>query len=511
MVDGNADIYGTLNGNLVTVDGNVTVHQGGVVSGDVLTLGGEVRDEGGEIGGEVRMLKTAAQPAPVATKVEAITPIQSILRRTAGLLGVFLSLAALGFGLVMFGRQNLEIVSDTVSHSFGRAFITGLLGQILVLPTFGMLVVGLILSVAGILLLPFAVAVFAMLVVIGVVGGYLAVAHAMGETYIRRRMALGVVIGSPNSYRYLLVGLVALASLWAAWAIFGWVPVAGSIIWGTAFFVSWLLGTAGFGAALLSRAGIKGELRRPDPSARGSHRRIPLGHPAIRSTGGPAPWKRPHSNPRALTLRATALLAGLTLWSAAASAQTMRPFTTFRQMHGETRLTARLEYAAGSLRLGAGRPNELYRMDLSYDQDRFLPISDFDISSATAVLGLKAEGVGGVRVISRNQLQQVAAVTISPRVDLALDLTLGATDADVELGGLRLTDLDLKTGASQAVVRFSQPNKIRCRHATVSAGAAEISFLGLGTAGATVSISKGESARSRSISAEAGPPVPGRQ
>jgi hypothetical protein len=120
-----------------------------------------------------------------------------------------------------------------------------------------MLVVGLILSVAGILLLPFAVAVFAMLVVVGVVGGYLAVAHALGETYTRRRMAQGIVVGSPNSYRYLLVGLLALASLWGAWALFGWVPVAGSIMWGAAFFVSWLLGTAGFGAALLSRAGIK--------------------------------------------------------------------------------------------------------------------------------------------------------------------------------------------------------------------------------------------------------------
>jgi hypothetical protein len=172
-------------------------------------------------------------------------------------LGVFLTLSVLGFGLVLFGRQNLEIVSDTVSHSFGRALVTGLLGQVLLLPTFGMLVVGLILSVAGILLLPFAIAIFAMLVVIGVVGGYLAVAHAMGETYTRRRMALGAMIGSPNSYRYLLVGLLALTSLWAAWALFGWVPVAGSIVWGAAFFVSWLLGTAGFGAALLSRAGIK--------------------------------------------------------------------------------------------------------------------------------------------------------------------------------------------------------------------------------------------------------------
>jgi hypothetical protein len=259
VVDGNADVFGHLNGNLVTVRGDVVVHPGGVISGDVLTLGGRVRDEGGEIGGEVRTLRstTLLSPTAVGNAPEPLSPIQSVLRRSAGVLGVFLTLALLGFGLVLFGRQNLEIVSDTVSHSFGRAFVTGLLGQILLLPTFGMLVVGLILSVAGILLLPFAVAVFAMLVVVGVVGGYLAVAHAMGETYTRRRMALGAIIGSPNSYRYLLVGLLALASLWVAWALFGWVPVAGSIVWGAAFFASWLLGTAGFGAALLSRAGIK--------------------------------------------------------------------------------------------------------------------------------------------------------------------------------------------------------------------------------------------------------------
>ncbi|HEU5304621.1 MAG TPA: hypothetical protein VFU40_08255, partial [Gemmatimonadales bacterium] len=249
---------GTLRGNLVTVEGDVVVHPGGVISGDVLTLGGSVRDEGGEIGGEVRTLKSTTVLSPLPqTRTEAASPFETVLRRIAGVLGVFLTLVVLGFGLVMFGRQNLEVVSDTVSHSFGRAFVTGLLGQILLLPTFGMLVVGLVLSVAGILLLPFAVAVFAMLTVVAVVGGYLAVAHALGETYTRRRMALGVMIGSPNSYRYLLVGLLALASLWAAWALFGWVPVAGSIVWGTAFFVSWLLGTTGFGAALLSRAGIR--------------------------------------------------------------------------------------------------------------------------------------------------------------------------------------------------------------------------------------------------------------
>jgi hypothetical protein len=119
-------------------------------------------------------------------------------------------------------------------------------------------------------------------------------------------------------------------------------------------------------------------------------------------------------------------------------------------------------------------------MNLSYDDDRFVPVSDFDASSRTVVLGLRAAGQGGVRVVSRNQLRQLATITISPRADLALDLSLGAVDADVELGGLRISDLDLKTGASRATVRFSRPNGMRCRHARFSAGAAEVSVFGLG-------------------------------
>jgi hypothetical protein len=166
--------------------------------------------------------------------------------------------------------------------------------------------------------------------------------------------------------------------------------------------------------------------------------------------------------------------------AAVAHAQTMRPFATFRQIHGETRLAARLEYAAGSLHVAPGRPAELYRMNLSYDENRYLPVSDFDASSGSVVLGLRPAGDGRVRVVSRNQLRQVAAVTISPRVDLALDLTLGAADADVELGGLRVTNLEIKTGASRAMVRFSQPNAVRCRRAAIRAGAAEVSVLGLG-------------------------------
>jgi len=170
----------------------------------------------------------------------------------------------------------------------------------------------------------------------------------------------------------------------------------------------------------------------------------------------------------------------LALLATAAQAQTMRPFTTFRQMHGETRLAARLEYAAGSLRLGPGDTDELYRMDLSYDNDRFVPLSDFDSPRGAVVLGLRAAGNAGVRVVSRNQLEQVAAVSFSPRVDLSLDANLGAADAELDFGGLRVSRLEVQTGASRSMVRFSQPNLVRCSRAAFTAGAAELTIIGLG-------------------------------
>jgi hypothetical protein len=176
--------------------------------------------------------------------------------------------------------------------------------------------------------------------------------------------------------------------------------------------------------------------------------------------------------------------AGLALALAAGSAgtlsaQAMRPFTTFRQLHGESRLQARLDFAAGQLRVVPGRAGELYRMSLSYDADRFVPLSHYDPSTNAATLGVDRAG-GGFRVVSRSQLQQDAVVELSPRTDLSLSLSLGAVEADVELGGLRLGDLRVEAGASRTALHFSQPNPIRCRTADISAGAAEISVLQLG-------------------------------
>lgn len=249
VLRGTAQIFGRLEGNVVALDGDIVVHRGGSVTGDALAISGKVRDADRAIEGEIRAL------SPLASQPQTAAPV-NVFRRALGLIGVFLGLTLIGLGLVTFARPSLETVSDTVRHSVGRAFLVGLLAQGLVIPTFGMLVVGLALTVVGVVLIPFVVVTYILLVLAAIVLGILAIAHALGEAWTRRRMALGVVL-SPNSYRYVVLGLGALMALWAVWVGFGWIPMAGPLVFGGAALVTWLLTTVGFGASLLSRAGVR--------------------------------------------------------------------------------------------------------------------------------------------------------------------------------------------------------------------------------------------------------------
>ncbi|HTT68479.1 MAG TPA: hypothetical protein VMF70_10655 [Gemmatimonadales bacterium] len=194
--------------------------------------------------------------APAAAPA-APSAVQILFHDVKNVVAMFIALAMIGFGTVFFARRYLEVVADTASQAFGRSLVVGLLGQLLLLPTLAMLVVGLIFTIVGILLLPFAVIAFLIAACLSVLGGYLAVAHAVGETVSRRRMANGAFVRSPNAYGYLFTGLIGLLGLWAAAALFGWAGPVVYVFRAAAFVVTWLAGTVGFGAVLLSRAGLR--------------------------------------------------------------------------------------------------------------------------------------------------------------------------------------------------------------------------------------------------------------
>lgn len=249
VLQGTAEIHGTVEGNVVALDGDVAVHRDARVVGDAVALGGRVRTETGAVTGGVRSLGAVADGRATGGRL-------GLAYRVFGLLGVLLVTLTIGFGLVTFARPALETVSDTVTHSLGRSFLVGLLAEVLAVPTFGTLMVGLALTIVGVVLIPFAVVAYGLLLLACLGLGVLAVAHAMGEIWSRRRMALGHAV-SPNSYRYVWIGLLALASVWGVWALFGWVPFAGAVVLVSALIATWLLVTVGLGASILSRIGVR--------------------------------------------------------------------------------------------------------------------------------------------------------------------------------------------------------------------------------------------------------------
>ncbi|HYA53242.1 MAG TPA: hypothetical protein VEG33_19000 [Streptosporangiaceae bacterium] len=199
----------------------------------------------------------ALEAAPPAAAPVAPSAIQILFHDVKNVVAMFIALAMVGFGTVFFARRYLEVVADTASQAFGRSLVVGLLGQLLLFPTLAMLIVGLIFTIVGILLLPFAIPAFVIAACLAVLGGYLAVAHAVGETVSRRRMANGAFVRSPNAYGYLFTGLIGLLGLWAAAALFGWAGPVVYVFRAAAFVVTWLAATVGFGAVLLSRAGLR--------------------------------------------------------------------------------------------------------------------------------------------------------------------------------------------------------------------------------------------------------------
>ena len=255
---GNADVYGTVTGNVVALLGDVICHDGGLIEGDAVSVGGHVVEAGGTVHGDIKSLSALGKDLAAAERRQERRSAFDLLVHDVGtVVAVFIALAMVGFGTVFFGRRHVEVVADTASHSFGRAFVVGLLGQLLLLPAFAMMIVGLVLTIVGILVLPFAIVAYVLGAALAVLGGYLAVAHAIGETVTRRRMANGAFVRSPNSYGYIFSGLAGLLGLWAAAALFGWLGPVVFLFKLAAVIVTWLAATTGFGAVLLSRAGLR--------------------------------------------------------------------------------------------------------------------------------------------------------------------------------------------------------------------------------------------------------------
>lgn len=166
-----------------------------------------------------------------------------------------------------------------------------------------------------------------------------------------------------------------------------------------------------------------------------------------------------------------------------AAAQQMRNYEYARPLHGERRLSAIIEFAAGRLVVRSADKGRLYGLSLNYDAERFRPIGRYDADAGEVHLGVESVGSGGIRVDRHRALPQQALIELPSGVDLSLDASLGAAESTLELGGLQLSALEVKTGASRTTINFESPTTGACRTASVTSGAGELTVNQAGNSG----------------------------
>jgi hypothetical protein len=165
---------------------------------------------------------------------------------------------------------------------------------------------------------------------------------------------------------------------------------------------------------------------------------------------------------------------------ARAAAQSWRNLDVSRALNDTTPVVVRLEYEIGNVSVRPAAGAMMYGVHLRYDAGRAKPLYEFTPATRTLRFGVERRAGGSSRDGDAGELR----VELTRYAPIDLSLRLGAGEADLDLGGLRIDHLKVESGASEASVRFDTPNSERMRSLTFAVGAATLRATRLANANA---------------------------
>lgn len=282
-VIGTLSVAGTVTGDVFAFGGDIVVLPTGHITGSVLALNGRALLQGGAVDGDVRAI--GGLLGPVVAAAAPATASNNLLL-TLGWAAVAL---LVGIGVLVFGGQTLDAVGDVVDRQFGKSFLVGIAATLGFAPALALLVIGLALTILGILLIPFAIVAF-ILAGIGLVSlGFLSAVRVTGHSLIRSEKSRAL---SPRgaSLRSLILGIAFFLGLWLIAAALTPFASAAAVARLIAFAITWAAATVGLGATIISRAGTR-TANRPLIAA-DAPAQVPIDHAAAFADAIPD-WQTP--------------------------------------------------------------------------------------------------------------------------------------------------------------------------------------------------------------------------
>jgi hypothetical protein len=191
-------------------------------------------------------------------------------------------------------------------------------------------------------------------------------------------------------------------------------------------------------------------------------------------------------------MRALGLLVLGFVMAAPARAQSWRTVESARQLRDSAEHRVRVQYGAGRLDVGAANAPLLYSMTLRYDEGTTTPIHRYDADARTLTLGVEGEKQSRFSRDMGDKPKGEMRLSLSRTVPIDLELQLGATKSQLDLGGLSILGLHLQSGASETLLDFSTPNQTSMRNLDIDVGAASFEARNLGNSkAATVHVNGG--------------------
>ena len=288
VVDGDLDLLGRVDGDVVLIGGTVRLGEESEITGDLRVSGGTLERYGGSISGSVvevqedevrvregmeeleqmrreleseirRELREArrSESRPRSLMLEVLGNIGSAIAGLLENLVTFLVLGVLGVLAVHFQRNRLEIISTTAHRAPVRSAVVGLAGGFFLLPVWILGTIALAITIIGIPVLLAWIPLFPIAAGMAILLGYLAVARNVGEWVAEQEYRGLEWIRGSNTFYTLVAGIGALMLPAVAANVSrvvgfdfltGLLGFAGSM-------VTLAAGAVGFGAVLLTRGG----------------------------------------------------------------------------------------------------------------------------------------------------------------------------------------------------------------------------------------------------------------
>jgi hypothetical protein len=156
----------------------------------------------------------------------------------------------IGFAVISYAGDKVEIVVNTIRDGVGKSVGSGLLGHLAIVPGAVGVVILLGATIIGILLIPLGLVAY-MLVLAGVaMFGFIAVALLTGAALTGGKQRDDTPRGA--MLRAFVTGTLAYLALWIIAAAFAWMPLVGALLRALAAGATFVAVTAGFGAVLRS-------------------------------------------------------------------------------------------------------------------------------------------------------------------------------------------------------------------------------------------------------------------